>query len=80
MITKEQAIIIVRNLVPDIELKGVRISDQISENKKLKKLPADCWYVSYSQVPMQYLSCSNGSSIFICLSKQDGEVKFHSAI
>ncbi|HCY74490.1 MAG TPA: hypothetical protein DHV28_01085 [Ignavibacteriales bacterium] len=80
MITKEQAIAIVRNLVPDIELRGMRISDQVSANKKLTKLPADCWYISYSHVPIQYLSCSNGSSIFICLSKQDGEVKFHQAI
>ncbi|MBE0539215.1 MAG: hypothetical protein IH620_05835 [Ignavibacterium sp.] len=80
MITKEQAIAIVRNLVPDIELRGIRISDQVSDNNKLTKLPADCWYISYSHVPMQYLSCSKGSSIFICLSKQDGGVVFHDTV
>ena len=41
--------------MPDIELRGMRISDQLSNNKKLNKLPTNCWYISYSQVPIQYL-------------------------
>jgi len=77
LITQQQAISIAKNIVPDIELRGMRISDQLSNNKKLDKLPPNCWYISYSQVPIQYLSCSNGSTIFLCVSKDDGKVVFH---
>jgi hypothetical protein len=77
LITKQQAFSIAKNIVPDIELRGMRISDELSETKKLSKLPPNCWYISYSQVPMQYLSCSNGSSIFLCVNKDDGTVVYH---
>jgi hypothetical protein len=77
MINQQQAFYIAKNLVPDIELRGMRISDKLSDNKKLNQLPPNCWYISYSQVPMQYLSCSNGNSIFLCVSKADGTILFH---
>jgi len=80
LITQQQAFQIAKSLVPDIELRGMRISDQLSDNKKLKKLPPNCWYISYSQVPIQYLSCSNGSIIFLCVSKHDGAVVYHQAV
>ena len=77
MITQQQAFQIAKSIVPDIELRGMRISEQLSCNKKLTKLPPNCWYISYSQVPIQYLSCSNGSSIFLCVNKDDGTVVYH---
>jgi hypothetical protein len=77
MITQQQAFDIAKSIVPDIELKGVRISNTISDNKKLSKLPKDCWYVSYSPVPMNHLSCSNSKTIFLCISKMDGNVLSH---
>jgi hypothetical protein len=80
LISQQQAFSIAKSLVPDIELRGIRISDELSENKKLKKLPPNCWYISYSPVPIQYLSCSNGSSIFLCVSKDDGKVIYHQAV
>jgi len=80
LITQQQAFTIAKSLVPDIEQRGLRISDQLSDNKKLTKLPPNCWYISYSPVPMQYLSCSNGSSIFLCVSKEKGEVVFHQVV
>jgi len=80
LITQQQAFNIAKSLVPDIELRGMRISDQFSDNKKRNKLPPNCWYISYSQVPLQYLSCSNGSSIFLCVSKDDGKVVYHHAV
>jgi len=67
LITKQQAFTIAKSLVPDIEHRGMRISDQSSHNKKLTTLPPNCWYISYS----------NGSSIFLCVSKDDGEVLYH---
>ncbi|MBK7228581.1 MAG: hypothetical protein IPH97_06910 [Ignavibacteriales bacterium] len=80
MITQQQAFDIAKNIIPDIELKGVRISNTISDNKKLSKLPKDCWYVSYSPVPMNHLSCSNSGIVFLCLSKIDGRVLFHQTL
>jgi len=80
LITQQQAFSIAKSIVPDIELRGMRISEQLSDNKKLSKLPPNCWYISYSQVPIQYLSCSNGSNIFLCISKDDGAVVFHQAV
>ena len=77
LISQQQAFSIAKSIVPDIELRGIRISDQLSDNKKLKNLPPNCWYISYSQVPLQYLSCSNGSIIFLCVNKYDGSVVFH---
>lgn len=77
MITQEQAFNIARSIVPDIELKGIRISDKLSDNRKLAKLPANCWYISYFPVPMNYLSCSSAGSIFLCVSKSNGEILFH---
>jgi hypothetical protein len=80
LITQQQAFQIAKSIVPDIELRGMRISDQLSDNKKLNKLPTNCWYISYSQVPIQYLSCSNGSSIFLCVNKDDGAVVYHKEV
>lgn len=80
MISKEQALTIVKKIIPDIEMRGLRISDVLSGNKKLAELPKDCWYISYSQVPIQYLSCSNGSKIFLCISKENGNILFHNVI
>lgn len=80
MINQQQAFDIAKNIIPDIELKGVRISDKISENKKFAKLPKDCWYISYSSVTLNHLSCSNSGVIFLCLSKIDGQVLFHQTL
>jgi len=80
LITQQQAFQIAKSIVPDIELRGMRISDQLTVNKKLNKLPTNCWYISYSQVPIQYLSCSNGSSIFLCVNKDDGTVAYHQEV
>ncbi|HMN24886.1 MAG TPA: hypothetical protein PKE38_10320 [Ignavibacteriaceae bacterium] len=77
MITQLQAFSIAKSIVPDIELRGVRISDQLSDNKKLSNLPKNCWYISYANVPIAYLSCSKATKTFLCISKNDGEVKFH---
>ena len=77
MINKEEAFQIAQNIIPDIEIKGVRVSDQLSSNSKLKNLPKDCWYISYSQVPINNLSCSNLKSVFLCISKVSGEVIYH---
>jgi len=79
LISQLQAFSIAKNIVPDIELRGVRISDQLSDNKKLSNLPKNCWYFSYANVPIAYLSCSNAARVFLCISKDDGEVKFHQA-
>jgi len=80
LITQQQAFTIAKSLVPDIEQRGMKIFDQLSHNKKLTTLPPNCWYISYSKIPIQYLSCSNGSSIFLCVSKDDGEVLYHQVI
>lgn len=77
MITKDQILAIAKTIVPDIELKGVRISDALSSNTKLKNLPKDCWYVSYSASTLNHLSCSNSKNIFLCISKMDGNILFH---
>lgn len=80
MINKEEAFLIAKNIIPDIEIKGVRVSDQLSSNSKLKNLPKDCWYISYSQVPISNLSCSNSKIIFMCIGKMNGEVLYHNVI
>lgn len=80
MINKEEAFQIAKNIIPDIEIKGVRVSDQLSSNSKLKNLPKDCWYISYSQVPINNLSCSNLKIIFMCIGKMNGEVLYHNVI
>lgn len=80
MINKEEAFQIAKNIIPDIEIKGVRVSDQLSSNSKLKNLPKDCWYISYSQVPINNLSCSNSKIIFMCIAKMDGDVLYHNVI
>jgi hypothetical protein len=80
MITQEQAFNIAKSIIPDIELRGLRISDRLSDKKILQKLPPNCWYISYSQAPIQYLSCSNSSKIFLCISKDNGVIIFHQAI
>jgi len=77
LITQQQAFSIAKNLVPDIELRGMRISDQLSDNKKLSNLPKNCWYISYASVPIGYLSCSSLRRIFLCLNKEDGSIIFH---
>jgi hypothetical protein len=80
LITQQQAFGIAQNIVPDIELKGIRISDQLSGNKKFINLPKNCWYLSYSAVPIYNLSCSTGDLIFICISKEKGEILFHNKV
>lgn len=77
MINREEAFQIAKSLIPDIELKGFRVSDHLSSNSKLKNLPDNCWYISYSQVPVSNLSCSNLKTVFLCISKASGEVLFH---
>lgn len=77
MIDQNKAFVIAKSLIPDIELRGFRISDKLSSNSKLKDLPKDCWYVSYSHVPISSLSCSNTKTIFLCISKVSGEVLYH---
>lgn len=80
MITQQQAFEIAQNIIPDIQMRGVRISDILSANSKIKDLPKDCWYISYSQVPINNLSCSNSKIIFMCIGKTDGEVLYHDVI
>ena len=60
MITKEQAFNIANQIVPGLEQKIIRISDDLSNSLKLKVLPENCWYVSYSPVQVNYSSCVSG--------------------
>ena len=80
MLSKEQALFIAKELIPDLEMRGARISDTFTSGKLSGKLPPDCWYISYSQVLLNYLSCSTGSTIFLCINKEDGKILFHNSI
>lgn len=77
MITREQAFNIAHQIVPDIEFRGVRISDTLSDNKTLSKLPKDCWYISYSPVQFNNTACSSAKLLFLCISKFSGEILYH---
>lgn len=79
MISQQHAFQIAKSIIPDIELRGLRISEKNS-SPQLSNLPNDCWYISYSNVPINSLSCSNSKTIFLCLSKISGEVLFHNTI
>lgn len=80
MITKEQAYNIAKQFVPDLDLRGFRISADLSNNHKLKKLPPGCWYVSYLPVPINYTACSTTSTIFMCIDKESGKILYHNSI
>lgn len=80
MVSQQQAFQIAQNIIPDIQSRGVRFSDKLSSNNKLKKLPEDCWYISYSSSILNHLSCSNSKTIFLCISKMDGNILFHNHI
>ncbi len=80
MISKEQAFNIAKMIIPDIELRGLRITDTISNNQKLAKLPKNCWYLSYFPVLINYSSCSTKSTIFMCIDKESGEILFHNSL
>lgn len=77
MITRDQAFNIAKQIVPDIELRGVRISDTLSDNKMLGILPKDCWYVSYFPVLFNHTACSSDKIIFLCINKSTGEILYH---
>jgi len=80
LISQDTAFNIAKNIVPDIELKGIRISDKLSNDKRFEKLPANCWYISYSNIPIYNLSCSNADLIFMCIDKEKGEILFHNKV
>ena len=77
MITKEQAYNIANQIVPGLELKIIRISDDSNNSPKNKALPENCWYISYSPVQVNYSSCISTASIFLCISKENGEILYH---
>lgn len=80
MISKEQAYNIARQIIPDLEIKGAKISDILTSSKLINILPPDCWYISYSSIPLINLSCSNGKKVFFCIDKIDGKILFHNTL
>jgi hypothetical protein len=76
MITQLHAYSIAKSIIPDIDVRGFRTTDNASSDK-LNKLPKECWYVCYYSAPVNYLSCSKVGIIFLCLSKTDGQILFH---
>lgn len=79
MITQQQAYTIAKSIIPDIDIRGFRITGNAS-SEKLRKLPKECWYISYSPVPMNHLSCASLKLVFLCINKVNGEVLFHNTI
>jgi hypothetical protein len=72
MINKQQSYQIAKSIIPDIDIRGFRITDEAA-SEKLKKLPKECWYINYSSVPMNHLSCVSLKLVFLFINKFNGD-------
>ena len=72
MLTKEQAFEIIKNIVPDIELRGVRITDKPLNDNNKNSLN-DCWFITYS-TSRYHLACNANKTISLCIHKMTGEI------
>jgi hypothetical protein len=80
MLTKEQAFNIANQIIPGLESKLIKLSDQLSNSQKYNSLPENCWYIVYYPVQVNYSSCVSSSAIYLCISKESGEVLYHNYI
>ena len=82
VITKEQALAIAKEIVPDLENRRYY---QISSEKPIRvnilgNIPEDCWYITYSQVTKDsdILGLFSSSGIFI--NKFNGKVIYKGSL
>jgi len=75
MIDKETAINIAIRVIPDLELRSYKITDQNPGGKSSLNLPLGCWYLKYSPATMNYAACSTGRSLYLCIDKETGDIK-----
>lgn len=75
MITKEAALKIALQVIPDLQLRSYKISDIPPGGAGKANLPGGCWYLSYSAVTINYAACGPGKTLFLCIDKESGEIK-----
>ncbi len=75
MITKEQALNIANQLIPDLQIRNYKISDKKPFKSISINLPEDCWYIIYSNVPANYSACSSVKNYYLCIDKLTGKIK-----
>lgn len=75
MITKETALKIARQVIPDLQMRSYKISDIPPSGGSRGNLPVNCWYLTYSAVTLNFAACGPGKTLFLCVDKETGEIK-----